>query len=38
MKDKETLDRYQAHDLHTRLKEQYIAPVKENLIAVDYEY
>jgi len=37
MDDKATLDNYQTHELHVKVRDQYIAPFKENIVVVDFE-
>ncbi len=38
MRDKETLDRYAGDPIHVRVKDEVIAPLRENIIALDFEY
>jgi len=38
MKDKETLERYGPHPVHIHLKDNVVLPIRENILAFDYEY
>jgi len=37
MRDRDTLERYGPHPVHIRVKDEIIAPLRENIIALDFD-